>query len=92
MFVFIKFAPQCNCNMCQYLFVCLYVIIVFKASRYLVTYQVKFSEPVQVNDNNLPVVKVGNFVNKDTIKKNDNGNIAKLNAAMKGSIKYKFIR
>ena len=71
--------------------ICLYVINIFKASEYLVSDQVKFSDPVKCYDNNLPVVKVGNSVNNDTIKKNDNGTIAKPNAALKGPIKCKFI-
>ena len=71
--------------------VCLYVINIFKDSEYLVSYQVKFSEPVKRYDNNLPVVKVGNSVNNDTIKKNDNDTIEKRNAALKGPIKCKFI-
>ena len=71
------------------MFVCLFVIFVFKASGYLVTDQVKLSEPLKINDNNLPVVKVDNFVNNDIIKKKDNGNIAKMIAAMKGPIKFK---
>ena len=76
------------------MFVCLFVcnncIQSLRVFGYRSSY--KFSEPVQGNDNNLPVVKVSNFVNNDTIKENNYGTISKLKAVMKGPLKCKLIR
>ena len=75
--------------MCRFLFVCLYVINIFKASEYLITDQSKLSEIVQANDNDLPGFKVGNFVNNNPIKKYDDSTITNSNTAMKGPLKCK---
>ena len=90
MSLFIKFARQSNFNMFQCLFVCLFACDKYIQSLRVFGYRssYKFSEPVQGNDNNLPVVKVSNFVNNDTIKENDYGTITKLNAIMKGPLKF----
>ena len=57
--------------MCKCLIVFLYVIIIFKASEYLVTDMVKLSRTVQTDDYDLPAVKAGDFVHNYTAKQNN---------------------
>ena len=47
------------------------MIIIFKASEYLVTDKVKLSRTVQTNEYDLPTVKAGDFVNSHTVKQNN---------------------
>ena len=91
MFVFIIFARQSNFNLCKCLIVCLYVIIIFKASEYLVTDQVKLSRTVQTNNYDLPAVKAGDFVNNYTAKQNNYSTNSKPIDAIEKPLKCKLI-
>ena len=69
----------------------LYVIIIFKASEYLVTDKDKLSRTVRTNEYDLPTVKDGDDVNSHTVKQN-NYDAKFLIDAIESPFKCKLIR
>ena len=84
-------ARQSNFNFFKCLIVCLYVIIIFKASEYLVTNQAKLTRTVQTYDYNLPAVKAGDFVHNYTAKQNNYITNSKLVGSIEKPLKCKLI-